>query len=536
MKKVLAIFMAIAMVVTMFSFSVVSFAEEETEKAALTKYLGTAAVKNFGLKYDRKLGVIADDTHGSLSKPWNLHVFNPETAIEDAKISAVQPTVGTSIIDKVNEFAASGEYSAINIVLTASAEESILFTGLKGTEETPIVIATAEGEVSKKTFNSKTEAPAISVVDCEYVTIKNIAVSSVSNGIEVVGSSDVTVEGVDFADIGFTDYMSPINVKDDEGNDVLNDDGTPKQTFAPMETASLNAKGTALFVGADCDGVAVSACTFSKCRAGVVADSSVLEEGEVASTGVSVLECSFTEMSDAAVYVDSTDDVVVSGGSVTQSGTLANASDYNAEISVADFYANNAKNITIERILSTDNAAFINAVNTTGRVRYNVSDRDGSSSVAAPELLVYNNTFVAAATLTLSAVVKNNIFDMNIGEKVLEVADGEANCYHWTSNGDRKSIRKNPWFANAYDGSVEGTSAVDNYILAAGSPCIDAGVKVEDDMGTKDFYGNAIDESYNIGADAGAGAEATQELPSQFVDLFNYIFALIKNFFANLFG
>lgn len=536
MKKVLAIFMAIAMFVTMFSLSVVSFAEGETEKEVLNKYLGTATVANFGLKYDRRQGVIADETHGNLAKPWNLHVFNPATEITEGKIAAVQPTIGTSIIDKVNEYAASGDYSAIVINFTADSGNAVLFTGLKGTEETPIILQTKDDEITNKLFTSAREDAAISLIDCENVTIKNIAVTSLSNGILVEGCSNVAIEGVEFSKVGFTDYNMPIAVLDDNGDPVLNEDGTIQETTAKMDTTALSEKGSAVFVGANCDGVTVTSCKFTDCRAGVVADSANLEEGDVASAGISVIDCTFTGMTDAAVYVDSTDDVVVAGGSVTKSGILANASDYDGVASVANFYANNAKNITIERIYSTDNSAFIEAWDATGRVRYNVSDRDGSSFVAADELLIYNNTFVASATLNLSAVVKNNIFDMNMGDKVLDIVEGEANCYHWTNKGDKNSIKKNPWFANAYDGSVEGTSVVDNYILASGSPCIGAGVKVEDDMGTTDFYGNEIDESYNIGAYAGEGAEATVELVSQFADVFNYIFALIKNFFANLFA
>lgn len=527
MKKVLSIFMAIAMFVTMFSFSTVAFAEEIAEpeaKPALNKFLGTAAVQNFGLKYDRKQGVIADDTQGGTSKPWNLNVFDPDTVIENKQISAVYPTVGTTLIDKVNGYAASGEYSSININFTASAENAVLFYGLKGTEETPIVLLTTSSSVDNKTFNSKTEAPAISLIDCENVIIKNIAVSSLSNGIFVEGCSDVTIENVVFSEVGFTDYAKP-NV-DEAGN----------ETFSEMETADLSAKGSSVFVGANCDGVTVSACSFTNCRAGVVADSSLLNEGDVASTGVAVLDCAFEKMTDVAVYVDATADVVVSGGSVTGSGIIVKAANYDSSVSAANFYANNAQNITIEKVYSTDNTAFINAVNTTGRVRYNVSVRDGSSSVAAAELLIYNNTFVDASTLDLTAKASNNIFWMLMGEKVA-VSEGDNNCYYWTSKGDSGSIRKNPRFAYAFDGTVEGTTVRDNYIIAASSPCLGSGVKVEDDMGATDFYGNAAADSINIGADAfGAGAESEIEFASDFVDFFNYIFAVIKNFFENLFA
>ncbi len=536
MKKVLAIFMAIAMVATMFSFSVVSFAEGETEKAPINKFLGTAAVGNFGLVFDRKLKeVIVDEAQGSLSKPWNLNVFNPETAITDKKVAETHPVVGTSIIDKVNEYAASGEYSAVNLNLTASVEEAVMFYGLKGTEESPIVIVTKEGEAKKSFNNTTTAAPAITLVDCEYVTVKSITVSALNNGIVLDGCANVTIESVDFSQIGYVDYITP--VVDAEGNETIN----------AMETAELVEKGCSVLVGGDCTDVTVTACTFAKCRAGVVVDSTVVEVEEDADApaeaseetvadakGVAVLDCQFDGMNIAAVVVNGGEDVTVSGGSVTKSGDVINADGYDGT-SAAAFVLDGAKNVTIERVFSTDNTAFIEAYDVTGRVRYNVSDRDGSSFVFADELLVYNNTFVNTTSLELNAVVKNNIFSLAIGEKV-NVGEGEANCYHWTSKGDKKSIKKNPQFANAYDGSIEGTTVRDNYILSTESPCLGAGVQVEDDMGTVDFYGNEIGSTHNIGADEGTGAEATTELVSQFVDGFNYFIALIRNFFANLFG
>lgn len=536
MKKVLAIFMAIVMVATMFAFSVSSFAEEVEEKASVSKFLGTASSTNLGLMYDRKSKqVIVDENQGSSSKPWNLHVFNPETAITDNKIAPTNPTVGTLIIDKINDYAASGEYSEVNIVLTASAEEAVMFYGLKGTAEAPIVIISEEGTTKKSIKNTASDAPAITLVDCEYVTVKNVAVSALNNGIVLDDCANVAVEGVDFSQIGYVDYLTP--VVDEEGNESIN----------AMETAALVEKGSSLLVGGDCADITVTACTFEKCRAGVVIDSTVVEkeedadapaeaseETEADAKGVAIVDCTFDGMNEAAVVANGGEDITVSGGSVTASGDVINADGYDGT-SAAAFVLDGAKNVTIERVFSTDNTALIEAYDATGRVRYNVSDRDGSSFVAASDLLIYNNTFVAAASSDFDAVVRNNIFQMNLGEKVV-VENGGSNCYHWTSKGDRNSIRKNPRFANAFDGSIEGTSVKDNYILASGSPCIGAGEKVEDDMGTADFYGNAIGESYNIGAYAGEGADATVEIVSDFVDFFNYIFAVIKNFFENLFA
>ncbi|MBR3588148.1 MAG: right-handed parallel beta-helix repeat-containing protein [Clostridia bacterium] len=533
MKKVLSIFMAIAMFVTMFSFSTVVFAEEITEpeaKPVLNKYLGTE--KNYGLKFDRTLKeVVVDETHGNLSKPWHFDVLKPETEV---KVGTVNTTVGTAIIDKINEYAASGEYSAVNLNIKADTT-ALPFEGLKGTAETPIVIVTESASVGNKKIEGTNEAPAISVVDCEYVTVKNITVTSLSNGIVVEGCKNVTVENVTFSEVGFTDYIKPVPVLGEDGKPTYNEDGSAIETFLEMDTTALSAKGSAVYVGTGCDGVTVSGCSFTKCRAGVVADSSALEEGEVASTGVEVIDCTFSEISDVAVVVNAADDVVVSGGTVAKSGTLAEAVNYDGTIAAA-FMVVDAANVTIEKVWSTDNHALIYAENATGRVRYNVSVRDGYSKVDAAELLIYNNTFVDATSLDLTAKASNNIFWMLMGEKVA-VSEGDNNCYYWTSKGDRGSIRKNPRFAYAFDGTVEGTSIRDNYIIASSSPCLGKGVKAEDDMGATDFYGNAATDSINIGADAfGAGAESEIEFASDFVDFFNYIFAVIKNFFENLFA
>lgn len=536
MKKVLSIFMAILMVVTMFSFSTVAFAEGEAEAAKEVKYVFIGSGTNYGLALVRVPGEripvlsVAESTSQS---PWNFHVFNPETPVTGLTHPQVEipETVGTAVIDKVNEYAASGTYSKIVIKTDALTDDSVKIYGLKGTEECPIVIISKDADkeipqlVNYK--NDKTNAPVITLDSCEYVTVESINVTALAQGIVTVNCKNVAIKNVAFTNIGYVDYLTPESSETDEEGNVTN-------YYAKMDVTPLLEKGPSVYVGAGCDGVTVENCSFTKCRAGVVAHSVDLAEGETESTGIEVLGCTFTEITDVAVYAVGADDVVVSGGTVTNSGTLANAEDWDGSLAVA-FYADDAQNITIEKVYSTDNAFFLEAYESTGRVRYNVSARDGGSIAGASELLVYNNTFVEAAGISLDAVVRNNIFQMNMGEKAL-VEDGDNNCYHWTSKGDRGSIRKNPWFANAYTGA-EGTDVKNNYILATGSPCLGKGEKVEDNMGEADFYGNKAAASINIGADAyGTGAEATQELPSQFIDLFNYIIALISNFFANLFA
>ncbi|MBQ7957240.1 MAG: hypothetical protein IJ279_04305 [Clostridia bacterium] len=518
MKKVLSILLAVLMVASM--FSVMSFAEEveEIEKKVSTFYAGGAkAVTSVGGSNGR------NDQKGFAFSCFDL-----------------EGKGGNRVIPAINKEVESGNFSAVEIVVVGNSTSAIEFEGLVGSEETPIIIKIKEGDaVSRPVFSSvdlEKNAPAIMVKDCENVTISGISVTkSIYSGIKVENCTNVAFKNVEFKEVGYTDYELP----------SVAEDGT--ETFPNMETADLLAKGAALLIGEGNTDITVDGCIFDQCRAGVVVDSTKLEveedpaepapaaEGEegaeepaapVVTSGVSVLNCNFTNINEAAVILNSADDVLVSGGKATKVGTLAAAQDYDGT-AVAVVKVNGSKDAVVEKMFSSFNEAFVNFADSTGKVRFNVSDNDGAGSIGAG-VLVYNNTFVNASALDI-ATAKNNIFAMLIGEKV-KVADGEANCYYWTSKGDKNSIKKNPKFANAFDGSTEGQDPIDNYRLSTISPCLGKGVKVEDDMGTTDFYGNEIGASINIGADQGAGAEATTEIVSDFVDFFNYIIAVIKNF------
>lgn len=535
MKKVLSIFMAIVMVAAMFSFSVVSFAEGETETPAL----------------EESIFFIGGSTQSGV-KPHNANSTG-RTELKAITLLALDAVNGgrasKNILPVFEEEVASGLYSAIILQLKGSPDSTITINGLKGSETTPIIIrqrADASARPSIKSNSADNKAPAILIENSENVVIESVEISAAeNNGIEIRNSKNITVKNVAFTGVGYTDYELPLTENAETG----------EKTFPQMETESLLTKGSAVLVGANNENVTIEACTFENCRAGVVVDHSALEvetegdepeavaeEGEeteeeaapVASKGVSVIDAAFTNINEAAVIVNGAEDVLVSGGSATKVGNLVSAEDYDlttvAVVKLAD-----VKNVTVEKIYSSYNEAFVDSSFSSGRIRYNVSDSDKGTFImadTAADMLVYNNTFVKATNLFIDATAKNNIFSMaTAGEKV-EVTEGDANCYYWTSKGDSGSIKKNPAFANAYDGSIEGTSVKDNYILSTKSPCLGAGVQVEDDMGATDFYGNEIGSTHNIGADEGAGAEATTEIVSAFVDFFNYLFALIKNFFG----
>ena len=520
MKKVLSIFMAILMVVTMFSFSAVVFAEEPaepgvethevTEKPAISLYIGNR--ENYGWKLDRQMNPetgkfepvpVVDEKQGTaVSYCWNIGVFNPETPITSPpNLAAILPYVGTTIIEKVNGLAASGDYSAVKINVTADAiDVNAKFVGLKGTADCPIVITSYD---TQKIFENTKDGFALTLADCENVVVENIRVSATNGGVVLEGCAAVTFSGVEFVYVAYISY--------DIGGEY-----EKATTEVPTEGPATRKNVYALKVGAGCKDITVNACDFALCRAGVLVDGTGLDAAAVPA-GVKVVGGRFANINDAAVIVKNAkdvtvSDVVVGGSEATAVGTSIVDEKFDGE--AAAFVLDNAENVTIERVYSTDNMAFINAKASTGRVRYNVSDRDGCSYVDSPELLIYNNSFVSATSFELDAVVKNNIFQMNTGGRI-SVTNGDNNCYHCTSMADIGSIIHDPWFANAFDGTVEGTSVRDNYILAEASPCLGEGEKVEDNMGDKDFYGNAAADSINIGADAyGTGAEATREIPN----------------------
>ena len=508
MKKVLSILMAVLMVASM--FSVVAFAEDATEVKVMKKYAGGTSANSSSYK------------EGRPNKAWKVEYLCPEGR-------------GKAIVEGINKDVESGDYAAYYIYIQGGSDKAITISDIIGTETTPVYIEIAEGLMAAPLFASdslETEAPAITLEDCEYVTIKGIsAKSSLYNGIEVRNCSNVAIENVEFKNVGYTDYEFP--VKEDAETGVVE--------YPNMETANLLEKGSALLIGEGNTDITVSGCKFENCRAGVVVDSTKLEaeevapaaEGEeteepaapVATSGVEILNSTFTNINEAGVILNGADNVLVSGGKASKVGTLAKAQNYDGT-AVAVVKANGSKDVVVEKIFSSFNETFATFADSTGKVRYNVSDNDGECSFGEG-VLVYNNTFVNASSLEI-ATAYNNIFSMLIGGKV-KVADGDANCYYWTSKG-KGGFKKNPKFANAFDGMTEGQDPIDNYRLSTISACLGAGVKCDEDMGTTDFYGNEIGDTINVGADQGAGVEATREIPSDFVDFFNYIFAVIKNF------
>lgn len=547
MKKVLAIFMAVAMIVAMFGISTTAFAEGDA-KPIFVGYFG-----------------------GRQANKTSLRQSTPNNGLRTQFLNSDNGKGAEKVLEEIDEYVSSGNYSAIYIYVNSVAYTApLVVNGVNGSAATPITILVGNDSNGNKqtiTFDNATQgnvAPTVEIKNCSYLTVSDISVTGIYTGMLVENCSNVTVDNVKFDKIGYVDYSFAQVIDQETGATATPD----------MEKSDVLDYGAALVIGAGNENVTVSNCAVTSCRAGIVADVKSAENDEKApkvSKGIAIKDCTFSKVNENAIKLVGVEKALISGGSIEFAGDLVLANNFdgrdvpailvsggsgsiveNCEISFGYDMAvelNATKSATVQRMYSHDNPHFI--CNTLGenadvRIRYNVSANDGESIIStenASNVLVYNNTFAAVDSIDMSNVksltVKNNIFSMNIGEDVtLGEGDFEANCYHWTgkAKGDSSSLKKNPQFANNFSAEDLENSVRDNFILSTESPCLGKGVKVEDDMGEKDFYANEIGSTHNIGADEGAGAEASYKLVSQFSDTFNYVIAIIRNFFANLFG
>lgn len=151
---------------------------------------------------------------------------------------------------------------------------------------------------------------------------------------------------------------------------------------------------------------------------------------------------------------------------------------------------------------------------------------DSDNPTCMENLRFYNNTIVDGSEFDFAicdnSIVQNNIFcdgryafvtakpikiknaDGSVTEKY-KTYDGNMsnNCYYLTEvpPEDSAPYYDKPLFTGTdYDD-------INSFILSANSPLIGAGVKVEENMGSQDFYGNSVnaDTVHNIGCYEGKG-------------------------------
>lgn len=142
-----------------------------------------------------------------------------------------------------------------------------------------------------------------------------------------------------------------------------------------------------------------------------------------------------------------------------------------------------------------------NATNTT--VRYNISQNDmcGVLDHRGPNLFLYNNTFYMTAPMNRSAtnsgVFANNIFYAKDSSVAVNWGSPTYtnNCYYNLSSipDDANAVTEDPLLADPGSGKT-GTDTLDGYKLLDNSPCINAGLALEE-AGTRDFFGNTLEDA-----------------------------------------
>lgn len=212
------------------------------------------------------------------------------------------------------------------------------------------------------------------------------------------------------------------------------------------------------------------------------------------------------------------------------------------------------ENITFEYNYSHDNDGgfilLVNYRNTNFTVRYNISQNDHQFQVASPHFpnshptywnitgKIYNNTFYAkepGQTKTILMLgrprmieVYNNLFYVE-AEEINEIpvdypynVKRHHNMYYWGNSDKVLTIEEenaivgvDPKLVAAGTGG-NGWDTTDGYKLFEDSPCIGAGVLIENNGG-RDYFGNPVSdtEAPNIGAYEGRGlsyqdADATE--------------------------
>lgn len=158
--------------------------------------------------------------------------------------------------------------------------------------------------------------------------------------------------------------------------------------------------------------------------------------------------------------------------------------------------------------------------------RYNISQNDKGQifcvNYPVTSIAIYNNTIYIPQHLspviiaerngkegTRTYSFRNNIIYNNSPTATYSWSKTdytriiENNCFYGIhpskEPGDSKKITANPKFVNAGSGSV-GLHTVDGYQLMPNSPCIDAGIEIENNGG-RDYWGNLL---YNGKPDIGA--------------------------------
>lgn len=470
---------------------------------------------------------------GTKSNPWSLDDLLYGTAV-----------------DTINEKIAGGDRTGV--VINVSSEEiyysTLVLNGIKGTATTPVTVVcnynagALDGEGSSSNLTTE-QGNAIDIIDCSFITIKNINISAINgDGIHVKDSSDIVIENVDsyIANQSVTKTMNnPIEFEGENSNITITGcDFSFVEAPIVINSGVANisysngsveySKGAALVVDG-LDGFTLDGFT---AKAAYFVETPEVAEGEEIPEVEPVL--------DAAVVIKNSKNINFTNATITDCNGPA--------ISLVD-----TTNTTISKVFSSNNASFmINDLKDESYVciAYCISACDSKLptvfSISDTSVMgLINNTFYKPYSLDMSklvlSVIANNIYDMELLGEVKIAKDNyfDTNCYHYTmKNDDDDAVLAHPQYANSQ--TMTGL-ALNDFILDDDSPMIEAGTNIFEKYAAvlpvswfvlEDMFGNEvdyIDGKINIGAYAGEGVQVKQsDEVNQTTDKVTFYYNVVK--------
>ena len=389
-----------------------------------------------------------------------------------------------------------------------------------GTHERPITVD-AYGEGEPPLLTTLENMTVLSLTDESCWAIKNLEITAPNGNALLIAFRTKTVDDILIRNVIM--------------HDVRN---APSDTYHSGERAALRMMGSAAESGAHLENITVDNCEIYDCGYGIFTGCNYPNTVEAPyNKNILVENCSLHDIFDDAFIMSDTDSIILRNSSVintTQSvglyctapvwmwgvtnGLVENcefAGSKNTSDGMTVDFDDHTDHSIYQYVYSHDNVRFMqncpsvtdlghNTVLYCLSVNDNVIDSSGGFQ-KSPEVdfSFYNNTLVNSGSYKFKnydrAVIKNNIFYMKSFEFVTfdlsRKYDLGNNCYYNTFHPvfDLCSLDANPMFAG------KDWSDPASFVLKPDSPCYKAGVKVEADMGLRDFFGNKLGDTHSIG-------------------------------------
>ena len=482
-------------------------------------------------------------------------VYYVDSIAGDDSNSGLSPDKAFKTIEK----AASILYYGGDSVLFKAGGVYIGNFGVMGTSDAsnPITIG-SYGEGAKPLFtSSKENDPVIALYDASGWIIENIEITAPKGTGILVYYRNSCVKDVVIRNVTLHDIQN-----------------YPSDNYFSSSRAAIRLMGSPVTPGAHLENITVDGCEIYDCGYGIFTGSNYPNTPETPyNKNIIVENCSIHDLWDDAFIMSDTDTIILRNSSIINtcqsSGVyytapvwmwgVTNGLVENCEIAgaknvldgMAVDFDDHTDHSTFQYIYSHDNVRFmwncpVHDDHYGNTVRYCLSVNDNITSngsgngneTAEHDFKFYNNTIVNGSTYNFymydDAVIKNNIFILEPGYLMKFNRkydyDMSNNCYWGVTKpiNDKNSFIALPQFAG------KDLTDKNSFILKACSPCIGAGVQVEENMGEHDFFGNSLDSTHNIGCYEGDGVEGEKESPT-ICDILVSMFIAISRLISDLF-